>query len=45
MEFDAQVTGAGMTLFSEFFLVAMGVCLVALVPAAFMGWRRESLAG
>ena len=45
VEFDAQVTGAGMTLFSEFFLVAMGVCLVALVPAAFMGWRRESLAG
>ncbi len=38
--FDEQLTSAGMTLFSEFFLIAMVLCLVALVPAALMIRRR-----
>jgi hypothetical protein len=41
LEFDVQLKSAGMTLFSEFFLVAMGVCLVAILPAALMAWRRS----
>lgn len=40
LEFQGQVNDAGLTLFNDFFLVAMGVCLVALLPAALMGWRR-----
>jgi EmrB/QacA subfamily drug resistance transporter len=40
-EFDAQLTGAGMTLFSEFFLIAVGVCLVGLLPAALIAWQRR----
>ena len=40
-EFDARLTSAGVTLFSEFFLIAMGVCLVALLPAALMVWRQR----
>ena len=39
-EFDAQLRDAGMTLFSEFFLIAMAVCLAALIPVAFMAWTR-----
>ena len=38
--FEAQVTEAGMTLFGEFFLIAMAVSLVALIPAALMVWRK-----
>ena len=40
-EFDSQLTSTGVTLFSEFFLIAMGVCLVALLPAALMVWRQR----
>ena len=40
-EFDAQLTSAGTTLFSEFFLIAMGVCLVGLLPVSLMAWRRR----
>lgn len=39
-EFDAQFRDAGMALFSEFFLIAMAVCLLALIPVAFMAWTR-----
>ena len=39
--FNSELTSAGLTLFSEFFLIAMGVCLVAMLPAALMGWRRR----
>ena len=42
--FDAQLKGAGMTLFSEFFFIAMVVCLVAMLPVFFMTWRRRSVA-
>ena len=39
-EFDAGLSDAGLTLFNDFFLVAMGVCLVAIIPATLMVWRR-----
>ncbi len=32
-DFERQITDAGLTLFNDFFLVAMALCLVALVPA------------
>ena len=35
-----QVTDVGLTLFTEFFLIAMAVALIALVPAALMAWNR-----
>ena len=38
--FGLHVTNAGLSLFSNFFLIAMCVCLVAIAPAAFMVWRR-----
>ena len=39
-EFDTQLRSAGMILFNEFFVIAMVVCLVALIPVAFMSWDR-----
>ena len=42
MEFDAQLRSAGVTLFDEFFLIAMGVCLIAMLPASLMAWRRHT---
>ena len=41
-EFEAHLTGAGLTLFNDFFVIAMAVALVAIVPALFMVWRRKS---
>jgi hypothetical protein len=40
-EFESQLTSAGLTLFNDFFLVAMGVCLVAILCAALMAWDRS----
>jgi EmrB/QacA subfamily drug resistance transporter len=40
-DYEAQLRETGMTLFGEFFLIAMGVCIVALLPAALMAWRRR----
>ena len=40
-EFDTQLRDAGMTLFGEFFLIAMGVCLAAILFTAFMAWDRS----
>ena len=40
-EFEAQLKGAGMTLFNDFFIIAAVVCLFALLPAAAMAWRRQ----
>lgn len=40
LEFQARLADAGLTLFHEFFLAAMAVCLAAMVPALLMGWRR-----
>lgn len=34
-----QLADAGLTLFSDFFIVAAALCLLALLPAAFMAWR------
>jgi hypothetical protein len=41
-QYQEQVQLAGMTVFNEFFLIAMSVCLIAMVPAALMAWRRNS---
>ena len=41
MTFDTQLKDAGMTLFSEFFVIAMVVCLIAMLPVVFMTWRRR----
>ena len=41
LEFETGLTDAGLTLFSDFFLVAMTVCLVAMLPAALMVWSRR----
>ena len=38
-EFDTGLTDAGLTLFSDFFLVAMAVCLVGIASATLMAWR------
>ena len=40
-EYETQLTSAGMTLFTDFFLIAMVVCLIALLPAAFIEWNRN----
>ncbi len=40
-EFEAHLTEAGLTLFSDFFLVAMAVALTAIVPALLMALRRS----
>ena len=34
-----QLTEAGLTLFSDFFVAAAALCLLALLPTAFMAWR------
>ena len=39
--YQADLVGAGMTLFSEFFLIAMGVCVAAMLPVVFMAWSRR----
>ena len=39
LDFGTQVNEAGLTLFSNFFLVAMVLCLIAVVPATAMRWR------
>lgn len=38
-EVQQQLTDAGLTLFSDFFVVAAALCLLALLPTAFMVWR------
>ena len=40
--FDAEITTAGVTIFNEFFYIAAAICLVALVPTAWMAWSRLS---
>ena len=41
-EVQQRLTEAGLTLFSDFFVVAAVLCLVALVPAAFMAWKGDN---
>ncbi|MDP6422115.1 MAG: MFS transporter [SAR202 cluster bacterium] len=38
-EFETQLTGAGLSLFSDFYLIAMAVSLIAIAVAAFMAWK------
>ena len=40
LAFESALTDAGLTLFNDFFLVAMGISLVALLPALLMAWSR-----
>ena len=39
LEVQQLLTDAGLTLFSDFFVVAAVLCLAALLPAALMAWR------
>lgn len=36
-----QIADAGLTLFSDFFVAAAALCLLALLPTAFMAWRNR----
>ena len=38
--FEAHIVDAGLSVFNDFFLIAMGVALIAVVSAAFMTQRR-----
>ena len=40
-EFEQQVSDAGITLFNDFFLVAMGLCLAAILVASLMAWNSS----
>ena len=42
-EFNDALGVAGVTLFGEFFIIAMAVCVAGILPAVFMAWqaRRE----
>ena len=42
-EFQRQVTDAGLTVFNDFFLIAAGLCALAIVAALFMAWNRDRL--
>ena len=42
-EFNASVTDAGLSLFNDFFMIAMTVAVIAIVPALFMAWRRSDV--
>jgi EmrB/QacA subfamily drug resistance transporter len=41
LEYWTKVTDAGFTLYNEFFLVAMGVSMVAILTAALMAWSSS----
>ncbi len=41
-EVHQQITNAGLTLFSDFFAAAAWLCLLALLPTAFMAWRHRT---
>ncbi len=40
-EVQQQLTDAGLTLFRDFFVVAAVLCVLALLPTAFMAWRSK----
>lgn len=44
LDFGTRVNEAGLTLFNNFFLVAMVLCLIAIVPAVAMRWRHDRIA-
>jgi hypothetical protein len=39
LEFETRLVDSGLTLFNDFFLIAMGLCLIAILSAAAMAWR------
>ena len=41
LEFEQTVTQAGLAVFRRFFLIAMAVSLVGIIPAAAMAWHRR----
>ena len=41
-EVQQQLADAGLKMFSDFFVVAAALCLLALLPTAFMAWRLRS---
>ncbi|MBM3934161.1 MAG: MFS transporter [SAR202 cluster bacterium] len=45
MEFDAQLKAAGVSLFQDFFLIAMALCLLAVIPALWMSTANARRAG
>ena len=40
-EFETHLVDAGLSLFNDFFVIAMVVSLVAIVPTLFMAWRQS----
>jgi hypothetical protein len=38
-DFESGLSDAGLSLFSDFFMIAMAVCLVAIGIALFMAWK------
>ena len=40
-EFQRQVTDAGLNIFNDFFLIAAGLCVLAIVAALFMAWDKD----
>ena len=43
-DFEAALTDAGLSVFNEFFLIAMVVSLIAILPALFMSVKRSGTA-
>ena len=42
LEFESALTDAGVSVFNDFFLIAMAVALIAILPAMFMSLKRDS---
>ncbi|MGH2542679.1 MAG: hypothetical protein ACRDIB_07775, partial [Ardenticatenaceae bacterium] len=36
LDYESQISEAGLALLQDFFLVAMALCLIAIIPAMFM---------
>ncbi len=43
-EFESALTDAGLSVFNDFFLIAMAVSLAAILPAMFMALRKDETA-
>ena len=41
LEFESALTSAGLSVFNDFFLIAMAISLIAILPAMFMALRRD----
>lgn len=40
-DFQQQVTGAGLNVFNDFFLIAAGLSVLAIIATLFMAWNRD----